>query len=664
MENLTLDEKLSLLTGKDAWKTNDLNGKIQSVTMSDGPLGLRKLEPKTVYNEETGEKEQQLETVAATAFPSLSVIANSWNREAARLQGDGIADDCIEHDVDVILGPGVNIKRSPLCGRNFEYFSEDPYLAGELAYEYVDALESRGVGTSLKHFAANNGENYRHTQNSEMDERTFMELYAPAFERALKAKPSTVMCSYNLVNGVYASENKRLLSAVLRERFGFDGVIVSDWGAVKNRARALKATLDLEMPARYKGNEEIKAALAVGYINEEEIDLSAERVLSLAKTFTERRKTRKFTRDKNSRYKLAVKLAEEGIVLLKNNGILPLKKDTIIDLFNQEKVSTMAGGGSALVKTRSPIKNLLTALKEKGATINDHPCFGYQKEIKGCVPVLCVSTTVSDAESIDRRSIAIDKRHEEMILSVAKNYPNTIVVIYAGSAVDCSRFSDKVGAIIFAGYAGEGANQAVANILFGDVNPSGKLSETFPVRLEDCPSYSEFCDQTSDFYGERMFSGYRYFDQSDVKPLFPFGYGLSYSKFEYSNLKLEKISECEYRIYYDIKNISDVKGKEVSQVYVGDVVCSSKRPVKELKGFSKDEILPHQTKTVSLILDKRAFSYYNPSLKDYYVENGKFKIFVGASSVDVKLVGEIEINLPEYEQMSSYDCRNNDQWSL
>lgn len=664
MEKLTLDEKLSLLTGKDAWKTNDLNGKIQTVTMSDGPLGLRKLEPKTVYNEKTGEKEQRLKTVTATAYPALSVIANSWNREAARLQGDGIADDCIEHDVDVILGPGVNIKRSPLCGRNFEYFSEDPYLAGELAYEYIDALEKRGVGTSLKHFAANNCENYRHTQNSEMDERTFMELYAPPFERALKAKPSTVMCSYNLVNGVYASENKRLLSDLLRNRLGFDGVIVSDWGAVKNRARALKATLDLEMPARYEGKEEIKAALVAGYITEDEIDQSSERILSLIKTFIERRKTRKFTRDKNSRHELAVKLAEEGIVLLKNNGILPLKKDSIIDLFNQEKASVVAGGGSALVKTHSPTKNLLTALKEKGIAVNDHPQFVYQKELSRDTPILCVSTTVPDAESIDRRSIDLDKRCEEMILSVAKNYPNTIVVIYAGSAVNCSRFIDKVGAIIFAGYAGEGTNQALANILFGDVNPSGKLSETFPVRLEDCPSYSDFCDQNSNFYSERMFSGYRYFDQSNIKPLFPFGHGLSYSKFEYSNLRLEKISECEYKISYDIKNISEVKGKEISQVYVGDVICSSKRPVKELKGFSKDEILPHQTKTVSVILNKRAFAYYNPSLKDYYVENGKFRIFVGASSVDIKLTGEITINLPEYEQMSSFDCRENDQWSL
>ncbi|MDY6024573.1 MAG: glycoside hydrolase family 3 N-terminal domain-containing protein [Candidatus Borkfalkiaceae bacterium] len=656
---LTSDEKIDLLTGKNSWETNDLGGNLTSVFMSDGPNGLRKRETRTVYDKTTGEKMQEEYTVPATAFPNLSVIANTFSRESAFLMADGIADDCAEHNVDILLAPGVNMKRTPLCGRNFEYFSEDPFLAGELGYEYVTALQKRGVGTSLKHFACNNSERYRLTENSELDERTLMESYLSSFRKVLNAKPYTVMCSYNMVNGVYASENRKLLKGILRDKFGFDGVIVSDWGAVKDRAKSLKATLDLEMPAYSESAEQLKNALNAGFITEEEIDESAERLLTLIKKVEKDRKIRKVTRTKEERKELAEKIAEEGIVLLKNEeNVLPLKSGSKIDLFDIGGASQMlSGGGSAKVETDKRPPYLGEALTGEGFEVVSHGQATFRVDLDGEYKIVCLNTTIEDSEARDRLNIKADREKEDLIVRLAEKYSNVIVVIYSGSAIDCSRFVDKVKGIIYVGYAGECGNTAAAKIISGKVNPSGKLSETFPISEEDLPVNINDEYEGSVFYGERFYFGYRWYDKTGVAPLFPFGHGLSYSQFEYSDLNIKKIKEDEYKVSFNVKNVSGVDGKEVSQIYVSDPVCSSDRPVKELKGFAKTFIKAGETKKVTVTLDKNAFAYYNPSVEDFYVENGKYIISVGASSKDLRLTGELEIALPYYTQTTAKDLK-------
>ena len=657
---LTLDEKIDLLTGKDNWQTENANDKLNSVFMADGPCGLRKNVEADRYNAETGVKEKAVITVKSTAYPALSVIANSWNVESTRLMADGIADDCIENDVDILLGPGVNIKRTPLCGRNFEYFSEDPYLAGELAYEYISALQKRGVGTSLKHFACNNAENYRLWQNSEVDERTFFEIYMPAFERALEAKPYTVMCSYNLLNGAYASENKWLLKEVLRDKFGFDGVIVSDWGAVHNRPRSLKATLDIEMPYVKSAAEELKQAYNDGYVTEAEIDESVQRIIALTEKIEKNKGVRKVTRTQNERHELAVKLAEDGIVMLKNNGILPLKSSATLDLYNDWASNRNAGGGSAKVESNyGEWKTLAGVLENFGYTyinrknpsswLNWAPVL--LKDSAADYRIICVDAEY-EGEGGDRKDIKLSTTNEELLIKLTSSYDDVIVIIFASSAVDCSAFKDKAAAIIFTGYAGEGQNEALANILTGKVNPSGKLAETFFNCLCDCPVRKEAEFGNSVSYDERVYVGYRYADSYGVEPAFAFGHGVSYSQFEYSNLEVKQTGKLEYEVSYDVKNVSSVGGKEISQVYVKDVICSSDRPEKELKAFSKDYIAAGETKRVTVKLSKRSFAFYVAAEHDFYVENGKFVIMVGAASDDIRLTAEIDIKLPEYEQLS------------
>lgn len=661
LSEFTLDEKIDLLTGKDSWQTENANGKLNSVFMADGPCGLRKNVSADRFNEETGEKEKKIITVKSTAYPALSVIANSWNVESARLMADGIADDCIENDVDILLAPGVNVKRTPLCGRNFEYFSEDPYLAGELAYEYIKALQKRGVGTSLKHFACNNAENYRLWQNSEVDERTFFEIYMPAFERALEAKPYTVMCSYNLLNGAYASENKWLLKEVLRDKFGFDGVIVSDWGAVHNRPRALKATLDIEMPYIKSAAEELKQAYADGFITDFEIDESVQRIVNLAEKSKKNKSIRKVTRSAEERHELAVKLAEDGIVMLKNNGVLPLKASATLDLYNDFASNRNSGGGSAKVESNyAGWTTLAGVLENRGFTyINRKNPASW---INWGAPVLLKDSTADyrivcvdaeyEAEGCDRKDIKLSITNEEFLIKLTSIYNDVIVIIFASSAVDCSSFKDNAAAIIFTGYAGEGQNEALADILTGKANPSGKLSETFFNRLSDCPVEKEAEFGNSVSYDERIYVGYRYADLYGEKPAYAFGHGVSYSKFEYSDLEVKNTGKLEYEISYNVKNISSVGGKEVSQVYVKDVICSSERPEKELKAFSKDYLAAGETKRITVKLNKRSFAFYAVAEHDFYVENGKFVIMVGAASDDIRLTSEIDIQLPEYEQLS------------
>ena len=657
INSLTLEEKLRLLAGRNGWQLSNANGKFKDVFLSDGPNGLRMFEL----------TENPLEVYKATAMPNLSLLANSWDSELAYLNGQTIADDCIEHEADVLLAPGVNIKRTPLCGRNFEYLSEDPLVAGELAKAYIEGVQSKGVGTSLKHYCLNNREYERLYQTSEIDERTMREIYLTPFEIALSAKPWTVMCSYNLINGVYASENKWLLRDILRDEFGFDGVVVSDWGAVHNSWKSAKAGIDLEMPFREQAYSELKDALDKGLLTIEEIDERVNKVLELIEKTDNLKK--QITTTAEQRHEKAVKIAKECMVLLKNeDNLLPLKGGEIMFAGHHQANPSLGGGGSAYVSTKYKLNPLHIEVQDRlGKKAN---CFapnfltdGYnisrrvgevlQKARKADVCVVCVGTDKTiEGEGFDRTSLRLAPAQEKLISQIAEQNQNVVVIVQAGSAIDMTPWIDKVKAVLWCGYAGEGGQQAMADILVGNACPCGKLAETMPLCLEDTPTGCETGNGFVERYEEGIFVGYRWYDQKKKDVLFPFGFGLSYANFEYSDLKVDKLSETDYEVSFMVKNTSNVDAKEISQVYVRDVFSMVSRPVKELKGFAKTFIKAGESKRVCVKLCSRAFAYYSVPLKKWYVENGEFEIMVGASSRDIRLKTSIEINLPDQTQMS------------
>ncbi len=638
IKNFTLEEKLNLLCGVGNWNLETANGKLPKFTMHDGPSGLRKVANGA--------------TVPATSMPTISVLANTWNRELARLDGQTIADECVENDTDLLLAPGVNIKRSPLCGRNFEYFSEDPYQAGVLAKEFILGVQEKGVGTSLKHFCLNNRETFRALSSSEIDERAMREIYTRAFEIAIEAKPWTIMCSYNKVNGVYAGENKWLLKDILRDKLGFDGLIVSDWSAIGGFYRAIKATLNLIMPHHEKCFENLLSAYNDGLLTDQEIDYAVEHILQLIEKAKTAKKAVQLT--KEQRHDNAVKIAEEGMVLLKNDGALPVKSGKV--LVNHFGNFAIGGGGSSCVKTEYKQESIVDLLNEnaKGNAKFEY-CYAHLcalEEVYGADAIIITVSCPTDTEAADRDNIRLSKYDEDMIIETAKYNKNVIVNVIGGSAMDMSAWIDSVNAVIFCGYAGEGFTQALANIITGKVCPSGKLSETFPMSLEDTFTVQEHGNGQVEWYNDGIFVGYRYYDSANVDVLFPYGYGLSYAKFSYSNLKITKEGETDFIVSYDITNESEFDAKEVSQIYVKDVISSVIRPEKELKGFSKDLIKAGQTKTVKVKLDKNAFAFYSIPADDWHVENGWFEIMVGSSSRDIKLVDKLQIKLPEYTQFT------------
>ena len=654
VKNLTLDEKLKLLVGNGRWLIDNANGKLPEIFLCDGPHGVRNVK----HQAENFIDESNL---PSTAMPNVCLLASTWDKGLAYLDGQTIADDCLEHQVDVLLAPGVNIKRTPLCGRNFEYFSEDPYLAGVMAKAYIEGVQDKGIGTSLKHFCANNREYDRLLQTSEVDERTLREIYLTPFEIALKAKPWTVMCSYNPVNGVYASENKWLLNDVLRGEFGFDGLIVSDWYATHHPVRAVKATLDLTMPENPKFVDELKKAVQSGWLTEEEIDQRVNKILELMLKAQTSKKT--ITTTQKERHENATRIAREGMVLLKNqDDILPLNFDSILIEGPFKNNAPMGGGGSSKVHTAFKERSLKEELKERlpeNVKIDSTKAYvwvdrahrlkdAYLGAYHTGAVILCMGNNVEvEAENHDKKSMRLNVEQEDFILGVAKVNKNVIVVLHSGTPVDMSAWIDKVKAVLWVGYAGEGAQEAIADILSGKVCPSGKLAETFPLCIEDTPTGTARGNGFYERYKEGVFVGYRWYDELEKDVLFPFGHGLSYAKFEYSNLKIEKLGETDYEVSFSIKNLSNFTAKEVAQVYVKDVFSMVSRPQKELKAFTKVELKGGETKTVSVKLNARSFAYYGVIQKDWVVESGDFEILVGASSRDIKLVGKIEINVNE-----------------
>ena len=652
LSDLTLDEKLLLLSGKDCWRLNDLNGKFPNIFLSDGPNGLRKMA-------------SDGSTIKATAMPNISVVANSWNKDIAYLDGSTIADDCIDNEVSVLLAPGVNIKRTPLNGRNFEYFSEDPYLAGTLAKSYIEGVQDKGVGTSLKHYCANNREYDRLFQSSEIDERTLREIYIKPFEYAIQAKPWTIMCSYNLINGVWAAEHKKLLKDVLRNKLGYDGMIVSDWGAVHNHPKSVKAGIDLCMP--YMNTfDSLKNAYDNGELSIEDIDFAVQNVLNLIeKVEKSGKKTAKTT--KQERHNNAVEVAKEGIVLLKNdNDILPLNKTNSVFVGGRfANTPSLGGGGSAYVLTDYEIPKLGDLLEQKlgvevkrgsalatGVHDDIKMSLEYVRNARGDyelmfdsdVCVICVGEEAPVvSENYDREHIKLSTAQEEYIIRATELNKNVVVVLHAGSAIDVSAWIDRVQGLVLVGFAGQGANDALASVLTGETNPSGKLSETYPICLEDTYTETSLGNKGVEWYSDGIFVGYRYYEKQGIDVAFPFGYGLSYSQFEYSNIKIEKVSKYEYKLSYDITNVSSVDGKEVSQVYIKEVLPWVVRPEKELKGYSKDLIKAGETKTITINLGFDAFAHFSTAYDEYIVDDGAFEILVGSSSQDIKLKSTIKI---------------------
>ena len=645
VKDFTVEQKIKLLAGQDSWHTEDFGGKLYKVKVSDGPVGLRT----PAYNEKSG----KWEDLPAVAYPSTQVLSQTWDKALAYKTGEYLADDCIDKDVDVLLAPGVNIKRNVLCGRNFEYFSEDPYLAGVMAREYVKGVQDHHVGTTLKHFCANNQERCRFWVSSEVDERTLHEIYLEPFRIAEEAQPWAVMCAYNPVNGVRMSEHTKLYN-VLRNDFGHgDRLIMSDWSAVQDRVASLKAGLDLEMPYSKKGYDRLISAYNNGEITEEEIDVCAQRVLDFIEKCEKTSKMRKVESSNEERLQGALKVAEEGIVLLKNDGVLPIKSGESVAVIGHCAQYYTSGGGSAKVNPltnpaplHEVLKNELGGCEVTFQTLYENHENFYVAVSKTCgkdVAIVCVNNDAG--EGWDRETMKLNKNQEMIIKETAKQNENVVVIVYSGAPIDMSDWIDSVSAVLWVGYPGEMGSFAIANILSGKVNPSGKTTESFPLTLEDSIAEYSYNDLKTSCYEEGLFVGYRLYDGENslgLQTLFPFGYGLSYSAFEYSSLKCDKM-ENGVKVSFDITNVSGIDGAEIAQVYVREVYPAVRRPYKELKQFEKVYLKAGETKKVELWLDKHAFEYYSTALDKWTHTPGNFEILVGSSSEDILLNAVIEI---------------------
>lgn len=656
INEMTLEEKASLCSGGDFWHTKAVERlQIPSFMLSDGPHGLRKQDLKADH---LGVNV----SIKAVCFPTACATACSFDRKLIETMGSALGNECQAEDVSVLLGPGCNIKRSPLCGRNFEYFSEDPYLSSQMAKHHILGVQSQGVGTSLKHFVANNQEHRRMSTSANIDERTLREIYLASFETAVKeGKPKTVMCSYNRVNGEFSSENKLTLTDILRNEWDFDGFVVSDWSAVNERVKGLQAGLDLEMPSS-GGLTDIQIVDAVnnGTLDESTLNTAVERILTVMNEYLEKRNPNA-TFDMEKDHALAEKIAQECMVLLKNDdNILPLKKGSKVAYIGKfAKNPRYQGGGSSHInsfKTSNAFdssQNFAEITYAQGYDttndILDENLINQAVEVAKNNDVAVIFAGLPDtfeSEGFDRTHMNMPNCQNELIKKVAEVQPNTIVVLHNGSPVTMP-WINQVKGIVETYLTGQGTGTAISNILFGEANPCGKLAETFPIKLSDNPSYlSGFGEGDNVNYTEGIFVGYRYYDKKDMNVLFPFGFGLSYTTFEYSNLKVssDTIKDTDtLTVTVDVTNTGKVTGKEIVQLYVQDVESSVIRPIKELKGFEKVSLEPNGTKTVTFTLNKRSFAYYNVDIKDWFVESGIFNILIGKSSRDIVLSKSVEV---------------------
>lgn len=659
INQMTLEEKAGLCSGLDFWHLKGIERLgIPSIMVTDGPHGLRK-------QKEGSDHLGLYDSVPSTCFPSAVGLASTWNKELIHKVGAALGEECQAEDVAVLLGPGANIKRSPLCGRNFEYFSEDPYLSSEMAASHINGVQSQGVGTSLKHFAVNNQEHRRMSTDAIVDERTLREIYLASFEGAVrKAQPWTVMSAYNKVNGEYASENEYLLNDILKEEWGFKGFVVSDWGAINERAAGLEAGLELEMPSNNGiGDRKIVEAIKNESISEKTLNQAVERVLNIIFKYVDNKKENA-SFDKEEHHQLARVVARESMVLLKNeNNILPLKKEGSIAVIGEfVRAPRYQGGGSSHINP-TRLESILEEIEKSAGNASVLYAQGYEiksdeineeliseaKEVAAQAETAVLFIGLPDryeSEGYDREHLRIPENHRVLIEAVSEVQPNLVVVLSNGAPIEMP-WINHTKAILEAYLGGQALGGAIADLLFGDENPSGKLAETFPKQLSDNPSYLNFPGEGDRVeYKEGIFVGYRYYDKKKLEPLFPFGFGLSYTNFEYSNIALNKkeINDTEHvTVTLKVKNTGNVAGKEIVQLYVHDVTSTVIRPEKELKGFEKVELQPGEEITVTFLLDKRAFAYYNVQLKDWHVETGEFEILIGKSSKDIVLRDTITV---------------------
>ena len=670
---LTLEEKASLVSGSGFWWTRRIERLgIPSIMVSDGPHGLRKQADR---NDHVGLGS----SVPATCFPTASALASSWDRDLVRAVGAAIGTEARAQDLAVVLGPGINLKRSPLCGRNFEYLSEDPVLAGELGSAMVEGIQGRGVGTSLKHFAVNNQEHDRLRVSADVDDRPLRELYLAGFERVVRdAQPWTIMCSYNRINGVYASQDPWLLTEVLRDEWGFDGLVMSDWGAVDDPTQALPAGLDLEMPSTGGASARaIVAAVEAGTLDEAALDTGIARLLGLLERALPGVESDDES-DDDAHHAFARAAAAECVVLLKNEeALLPLSPDLkhIAVIGEFARTPRFQGAGSSKVNP-TRVDDALSALRSGVAddvTIDFAPGFGVDDPAADTAALLAEAVAMAEfahatilflglppsyeSEGYDRTHIDLPADQLALVDAVAAVTDRLVVVLANGSVVAVDAWQDGVQALVEGWLGGQAGGGAIADVLLGEVNPSGRLAETMPVRLQDTAAYLNFPgDDRHVRYGEGLFIGYRHHDAVDGPVSYPFGHGLSYTAFEYADLDVRTVEPLDgtgwrgapkLEVSARVANIGTLTGKEVVQLYVGAPGASVARAVRELKDFTKVAIEPGESRTVTFTLDERDLSTWSTRTGGWVLEPGPFEISVGASSRDLRLVTTVEVDGPQ-----------------
>lgn len=653
IQKMTLEEKASLCVGKDLWHTNEIPRLyVPTIMMADGPNGLR--------IETTNKRRNDLEiptSEIAVCFPTEATLANSWNKNLIYKVGKAIGKEALCKGVSILLGPGVNIKRSPLCGRNFEYFSEDPYLTGTLGISYVNGVQENGVATCVKHFAANNQECNRRLIDVVIDERTLREIYLKAFEMIVKeAKPYSIMSAYDRIDGIYCSDNKKLINDILYSEWNFEGIVITDWSAEDNRVEGIKAGTAIEMPGNRAGiKEQIVEAVKNGDLEEERLDEIVDKILNITFKLADNKRNGKYSEIED--HNLALEAAEDSVVLLKNeDNILPIKNKKIAIIGDFAINPRYQGAGSAKVNPYK-LENAYNYFKELGyefdfakgyeRSISNNNDELLQEAVEVCknnevVLIFAGLTEIEEAEGLDRNSLDISKSQNKLIEEICKVNNNVVVVLSNGAPITMP-WKDKVKGIITGYLGGETGAKAIVNCIIGKVNPSGKLAETYPIKLEDTPCYNNFpgTDVIVE-YKEAIYVGYRYYDKIEKDVLFPFGYGLSYTNFMYSNLKINQ-NNTDIEVSFKIKNIGNVKGKEIAQVYISKENSNIYRAKKELKGFEKIELESGEEKEIVVHLNKDLFNYYDVKSKKWSIESGKYKILVGKSSKDIVLESEIDI---------------------
>lgn len=653
ISKMTLEEKALMMSGKNTWQTVDFEKYgIPSMTMSDGPHGLRR-------QAGAGDHLGLNASLPATCFPTAATVANSWDEELGEEIGAALAEEAATMDVNVILGPGLNIKRSPLCGRNFEYFSEDPYHAGKMAAAYVRGMQSKGGAACPKHFAANSQELRRMTNDSIVDERTFREIYTTGFEIAVKeGKAKAIMSAYNEINGVYANENSHLLQEILVDEWGFDGCVISDWGGSNDHALGVQNGSHLEMPGTGKsGMRDIVKAVQAGTLKEEVLDQRLDELLSLIfATHGTTEKAKGTTFDVEAHHKLARKAEEESIVLLKNqDNILPLKPGTKVAVIGDfAKKPRYQGAGSSLVNPAKEPEAILDMIGEydivmvsyeQGYVRNRPPKMDLLRKAKEAAKSADVVLffggldEISESEGLDRTHMMMPNAQGMLIDELSTVNENLVVVLSAGSAIEMP-WHQYVKGIVHGYLGGQAGASAMLNVLTGKVNPSGRLNETYPIHYEDTPCYHYYPGkERSSEFREALYVGYRYYTTIDKKVRYPFGYGLSYTKFRYYNLKVN-----EQGVTFGIANTGDVAGAEVAQLYIGKKSDTVFRPVRELKGFKRVVLAPGEETEVSIPFDDKTFRFFDTRTNTWEIESGEYQIMIGTDAETMQLQAPMQVN--------------------